>query len=100
MQFECSDEEIVRIVRRREGYSLFKSYWKNPLSKGIIIIAFSFMTTSLILSEIPSISHWWTLGFGGLSLITWFYLAKRLWGTCKYDAKLAIDYIISKAKEG
>ncbi len=91
MQFECSEEEIVRIVRRREGYSLWKSYWKSPLSRGILCLLILTLVAAMILSMLD-ISRWSAVP-AGIAVILVLIFNKRLHRTCRGDAmKVLLDY--------
>ncbi len=102
MLFECSEEEIVRMVRRREGYSLWKSYWKNPLSKGLFIVMLVLVTLSIILSSL-NLSGWSIISLG-VTMAVLIMFMKRLNRTCRNDGlKLLFEYtkdkVISNVQE-
>lgn len=93
MQFECSEEEIVRIVRRREGYSLWKSFWASPLSKGLIISTSLLFGVGVVFSvlELPSIIS--TPPIAAAALL-YGILSRRLFTTCRKDARKLIVEIV------
>jgi hypothetical protein len=98
MQFEVSEEEVVRIVRRREGYSLLKSFWKSPLSKGLIIVGFSTLIVTFILNTVDA-SKWCSEIISGISLVTWLILIKRIYGRCRSDAKTLLFALKDKIQD-
>jgi hypothetical protein len=94
MQFECSEEEVVRIVRRREGYSLWKAYWKSPLSKGLIIVTTILLFGSIVLAEL-GFSNWVHQPPLIAACILYGVLVKRLFATCKRDARSLLLEIVN-----
>ena len=84
MLFELSEEEIVRVVRRREGYTLIKALWKERVSRGIMVLAVLSLSVAFVFSSIDKYDGWDSV-FIGIGMLLWLLFAKRIGRKCKKD---------------
>lgn len=84
MLFELSEEEIVRVVRRREGYTLLKALLKERVSRVIMAVVLASFIVGFVLSVLGNYDVWVStcLVVGGLSFLTF---VKRTYRVCKRD---------------
>jgi hypothetical protein len=103
LQFEVSEEEVVRIVRRREGYSLMKSFVRSKLSMGMVVVnsalLLSIVVFSMFTDQVYSVSRIGLPVCALVATILYMWMVYRLFKHCHGDAKILLYTIKETIKD-
>ncbi len=97
MLSDCSEEEIVSIVRKRERYSLTRAMWAERYPRLILEVNLAL----LLLAAITSILELKGVGVKILyiaTILSYGYLIRRIWKKCRKDGISLLKRLTSSSK--